>query len=1081
MTYDWLESTPTSVTPTNSVQPDFSFLQSMQMTANKQYEKGLGEVKNAYAAVFNRPVLGEQASARQQQYAKQAQDQMKDIAAADLSDPKNVLAAENIMAPFHQDRDLLANIAMTAESDTQMQQQESMKNSSDPAVRALWDPRISEDIENGRRQVAEAPLSAQAYAKLEKRQSIPVYNMDAEIDTEYAKLKEQGVNYSIAVGPMTYINHNGINSKEAFKTWYMSKAGDKFEPQLRAFARVDMERNMRDIRRQNPGIPENVVYEKFANETTVRLNSAYKDHIQGLDNSAKGWDDKINAITAGKDPDKYILSPEEQQEIALYTMNRKFSINARDKAKDEYKQVMGSGDPNSIEYQKYQYELANHPTDYLARTYKNQMADKWASGMAEMGAGVKIEANSAWKNMQDVETARRGQQISLYGKELNAQLGYDRLGEKEYEFDVKTGQQILKTGFGSARGYIGAQAKAPGTVDIGSGSISRDVTNAYHVPDPLARFENAQRTLANNIDQTVFDAEKGVLSLFGTAYVGDGGLSPTELAIVGEGQTQALLGVPLTAQQKELTSKLRAVSKEMSGVDNGGLIGPQVLRGKLIDALPAIITQLLSTNDPAKVSKAQEVQNQYTYAKQQRDTYLANERTYNEKLKFYIDNTIKKSTDPEVTKLINPVTNDFYKAKDIEKSLPSIRVVEAGIMNKFDEFKPNDPNIIDIPASKLAEYYINGQVKVPTTGPVTGRDINIGDKAYSIIFVKDNKKKDLEYVPMSAPGTFQTVLPANAYVAERLRLVEEKVGNPKKLKEIKQKAGEKVMEEMGNVGKDGLIGSTVTYAISDDGKSNESITGATMIKDAVLPENRESMYYRTADGEKVPIVGQELVDITNLLTGDMKNIANYATAGVWHGIGPNGNRSVEIKLNPAVKKDGTTISGETPIGKILKHGAITVDISPNAVSPVLRSFPEKHDFFVYGNMLTENKTIESDSIMNSYGFKYQITPRKKGPDGKNTEAVIQIDHQVVDIKTGKIKTKNGEEGGEPIIETEVIVYNLMKGENAVNPDQLYTGITAYAKSWFETRANLLKAAALTVMPGAQQGPTINQFKKSLNN
>ena len=114
MQYDWLENVPSSVTPIPVYTPDFSFLQSMQMRANQQYEQGLKEVKGKFDSVFNQPVTGEEATKRQQAYKRDALEQMKAVAATDLSDPKNVLAAENIMAPFHNDQSLLFNIAGTA-------------------------------------------------------------------------------------------------------------------------------------------------------------------------------------------------------------------------------------------------------------------------------------------------------------------------------------------------------------------------------------------------------------------------------------------------------------------------------------------------------------------------------------------------------------------------------------------------------------------------------------------------------------------------------------------------------------------------------------------------------------------------------------------------------------------------------------------------------------------------------------------------------------------------------------------------------------------------------------------------------
>ena len=146
MTYDWLENVPSSVTPIPVYQPDFSFLASMQMKANQQYEKGFKEVKGKYDAIFNQPVTGEEAKKRQQDYKNSALEQMKSIAATDLSDPKNVLAAENIMAPFHEDQLLLQNQALTSTIDNESRKIEAYRTSSKAEERNLYNADIAEDI-----------------------------------------------------------------------------------------------------------------------------------------------------------------------------------------------------------------------------------------------------------------------------------------------------------------------------------------------------------------------------------------------------------------------------------------------------------------------------------------------------------------------------------------------------------------------------------------------------------------------------------------------------------------------------------------------------------------------------------------------------------------------------------------------------------------------------------------------------------------------------------------------------------------------------------------------------------------------
>ena len=263
MDYNFLENIPSSLTPLPQYSPDFGFLQSMQMKANQQYEQGLKEVKTAYSSLFNKQVTGEEATKRQQQYAKRAQDEMKAISATDLSDPKNVLAAENILAPFHEDKLYLKNIAYTSHYQNEFSKQESMKNSKNKEERALYNPIIDSYLNKGVEDLAKAPMTNEGYSKLEKRKSIGVVNI---ADVALQHIKDVGfIKTTDANGNVMNITTNGPKSVEAYNAVYRSiVTRPEYAEQNRVLSIARGEMEMDKIKKDNPNVPEQQLKDAFA-------------------------------------------------------------------------------------------------------------------------------------------------------------------------------------------------------------------------------------------------------------------------------------------------------------------------------------------------------------------------------------------------------------------------------------------------------------------------------------------------------------------------------------------------------------------------------------------------------------------------------------------------------------------------------------------------------------------------------------------------------------------------------------------------------------------------------------------------
>lgn len=1087
MDYNFLENVPSSLTPIAQYQPDFQFLQSMQMKANQQYEQGLSEVKASYATIFNQPVTGEAITKRQQEYAKQAQDQMKDISATDLSNPKNVQAAENIMAPFHSDPFLLQNIAATSHNQAQLQQLDSWKNSSDPDVRNTWDPDAVEFINKGIKKLAEAPLTKEAYSQLEKRQAVPFANIDADVDAEYTKSKEKGVDYSYTNGPVVYVNHNGPGSREAFKTWYLSKVGNKYDAQLRVKATVEMERYMDDIKRQNPGIDEKTVYNKYADEIDSRLQKSYSGVIKGYDDSAKQMASKLNDIIGNKDGET-VLTPEQEKNATYYATQVKLNEKERDSYKNAYESKMGSGNPQSPAYQKYKMLLAEHPQEYLTQVYKDQIADRWAVGKASMSS-VEIKANEGWNNLEQAELRKRDQAISVWKTEKSTQLGYDKMDEKEWEFRQKyhIPDDSVDSAFDAHKGFTGSGTSGVGvgskiaTEDIGTGRIGRDVTNAYHVQNKLDVRQATQNELLNNINHTVFNVE-GISGLLSKDIVGEDGLSGTEIVVFTEGQKNALQGSSMTPEQAAISTKVRGLMAKYGGdnygTEGGVPIGPEVMKTRLIEVLPKIVTNLVNSGNPDNLEKARKIQVDYQNIKKQRDVYIANEDKYNKAVEKFVANEVTNKKDSPYKQILNE-KGRIYTTDQMAKDFPSIAVKVNG------EEVTIDPHTF---AEMWQDGSIRDVLKHNTILAVNGKKLSDLNHFFPIQNKEEMQNELNKYLYGSYTNTHwgfdgqksETLGRESQWKEPDRNSIYYKYKEPGTLGKLKKQAEEKVISAMGEVGRDGLIGSTATYNITDSEKDSQSLTGATIVTEAIQPENREKVYTRNStDGKQTLLESrQEVKDITELLTSDPKTLAKYVKSSTYHDIGPNGKPSVEINFNTSAgKSEGE--KGSTKVSDILKKGSIWVDVSSNASGKLLQTFPRKHDIFVYGQMLTKGESIKSDPALNTFGFTYTITPQNKSENGDYSQVYIEIKHHKLD-KSGNIIRQDNKPDGEPLWDTETKVLNLMQGSGALNPDEIMRGLDEYGRTWFHNRVTSSKMTANTPSQPGQQGRTINQFLQSIN-
>ena len=1075
-------------------QPDFSFLQSMQMRADMQYEQGLSQVKNVYGSIFNKSVTGQAMTQRQQEYARQAQDQMKDISAADLSDPKNVATAENIMQPFYKDPLLLKNISYTSWYQDQFQKQQAMKNSTDKDQRALYNPLVDSYLNNGVEQLANAPLTNDAYNKIEKRESIPVYDVDGDVRKEWTDLfgKDAGIKTTTADGAAMTIQTNGPKSLDAYKSFYMSVAGrDKYAAQNRIIATAKMENDMKDIQMKHPEMNPDELKQEYGREVVQGTMKYYNDAISSYGKTANEWRAKNGVlIPMGKDgkpldpnkmyPPDVIAQVKYNNQMADQFQRLADQTTSDFTKKLGYNANTGTVDVNSDSYKKAVGDIAANPRDYISQVYMNHAADRWATGIAGISS-VEIKENPVWAGLNKAENDRWDRELKLNIAQSNADLKGDALTLKTIEVYRKSGIPIPQSlldeagieGFDNkgvaipSTGTGTGSKKGPVVPSFGSGSVAITGTDVTKLPNLVNAFRQQQQGTINSINSTALSST-GFLSILSEV---PNGMNKADVAMLSNDLQNALVTGKYN-QDPATVARLQQFSKILK--DNGvGVynwdspnIGPNQYRQGLMELTHKQSMAIFQTADADKQGYAVQLNQQYHEMEDQLANYNKRETEY----KTAVDNFINTDKDGTYKKLINPDTHTFYTAQERAKDFPTLQVVVPSTFGISTMLKPNDERIITLTPEQLADYYAQNKLEAvkPGSWGWGNKDIVVDGKKYDIVATNGIKDPGAWTPDQNTPWYDQQATnekksnPAHMAFLEQMRNVEDKYGKPEDIDKLQKRASEKVMGNLSTY-KNGVSAASISYDLSDKENPVQRATGEEILREALVPTNEGTYPMYTTGGD-----GKMDEKLDNKLQSVMHN-AKYRDGfeGLVSGVrltqfGPNGVPAAELTLSP----DKSGKDENKDITSLREKKVIWIDLSPDAKGTILDQLPKAQTTFKYGQLLDGKEPIVSSATEESMGFKYSIVPGLKGPNGRSASATVVTQHWQIN-PDGTIKMDNN---GKPMWTDEVSTpFNLMEGDHALSPDELIQKKNDWQMSILRKRQTLLKISATATPPDNQHG------------
>lgn len=318
--------------------PDFSFIDTMLRRRQGLYEQGFAQVSNAYNFV-NRNVTNPYSSKVRDEFLAQARNNLKNLAAMDLSQQQNVIAARSVFDPFVKNQPVLMDMAYTAHMDQQESIAESFR---------LKDggKEFSEDNLNYLRQqraaFANDSISSVGSYYANRRSYNPYYDYYKEIQEKMKDFKPS--TYKVdRINGLYKITKDDKSWREAEVSEYLNGVlSDKAKQQMRIEAQVRLGNNpealsgaykqvaeqQREMNAYNIGlIDKQIVLSKDPN-----IVNQLKTKKQQLEDSNREIDGNLQNIAKGDL--SYIKNNSERLASAIY-FNGKLSGFVKSFAHDD--------------------------------------------------------------------------------------------------------------------------------------------------------------------------------------------------------------------------------------------------------------------------------------------------------------------------------------------------------------------------------------------------------------------------------------------------------------------------------------------------------------------------------------------------------------------------------------------------------------------------------------------------------------------------------------------------------------------------------------------------------------------------
>lgn len=406
--------------------PNLSLLANALDKATARYETNFAKVSKGYSDILSASILNDGYSQKRDQYLSEIKDKLKTISTTDLSVQSNVNDAENLYAPFWEDKTMLSHIADTKQRQSQLQEQNriakehpdydnstamSVMNYSMNKIKTSTDPNIINTV----------PLIKATALK----------NNPKEFQ-EWLKTNNYEISAPTTINGRVYSQTNGDGTQRTYSELFNEYLGNSAQDQYQMYGEYYKIQAIQDIKateKLNTGVDisddeaEKKIPIYYEGQALKNLDQKLEDYKLETSTLQKNYENakRNNNVEAAELLNKRKL---ELDELIVNSENNITSIK-------EKKTI------NGVDYKTTMDDIFKNPTGFFAMT-KKQTDALIAGNMAANKQSVKINADDAYWN--DVKLKQDSDQF-------NQKLAYDYTA-----LDFKGGKNSLSSGKKDATG-----------------------------------------------------------------------------------------------------------------------------------------------------------------------------------------------------------------------------------------------------------------------------------------------------------------------------------------------------------------------------------------------------------------------------------------------------------------------------------------------------------------------------------------------------------------------------------------------------------------------------------------------------
>lgn len=901
--------------------PDFGMINSLMQKRANMYEQGFQTLKAGFDNIQTAPLSDKANVAIRDNYVKQARENLQKIAASDLSQFQNVEAAQNVFAPFYQDEFLLKDMALNKSAQAEIQKGLSYRDSSDEKMRALYSDDAIEYINRGLTPLQNANRNPEAYARMEQRRFVPVYDIAG--DMEKAR-KEMGyeIVHTDATGPQIVKTTNGIKTVQPYKDFVQANWKQQYDAQMRMQGTLANERAIESKMRE--GMDEASAKRAVAAEQIGNIKNSYTSNISQAEAMIKQLNDEI------KEMGEQELDPAtEQEKIAIVNQQlaiKKSTIDSLNSRVSDLKVKLSSyeGDKEATAINS----VMNNGSLFFAQLAKNKKIDDIANMFAN---NYKEEVTNNTAFWEDKKLKLDLEKHDLDIRKVEDQENRTRIMAAK----AAGGGAVDLDGDGIAETEVATSSESSTTkvkTDLDKPRVTGlnvyGVTSDVNIFDTFSNFAANTRKQAydlalSHIEKMKFFMEN-ITSDFFQAFKTADGISPSQKK---------------TAFKDAQFKKLQDAGYIPKDADYDYSTGPtrmvNAVLGKVYDDVAAKVKENKATPEEAQFFVDMNLK-----VKPQLKSYTELMDKHNKMINDALTNNDYAQ--------LRTGTKGNYKLKDesyIASQAKGLKFVSTGY--QFDYGKGTPANLIT--ADQYAKAFKEGKV-----GPVK---LNYIDETHSQYEVE-------------VDGETYAIIGDHSKIAA--------LGRSDKFKEKLDVLAKSVVPKA-KYFKDqmGRVGTVVDY--TSDGKG-ETTDKAQLLVEEVFTGNNFVDKDETggvANMKQLLEAGgyeQEIKDFFNYMIGD---IGNNLAKVQYYSIGPDGNPAVNIRIKQeglAGEKGGKKILSVQSAAAIGRFG-INMSIAPGIR---LKNAPSLPEAGIANMLMSQKEIVKSTPEMEQAGFKFVIKPTADG-------------------------------------------------------------------------------------------------------